>query len=378
MRGTWPKFLFAVLVVAALIALVYRSQGAIHLTDFSGSRLLQEVAGTHKGLLLAALVAINVAYLLRAVRWRRFCRYLGPVGLGDVFSGTLMGFTAIFLLGRPAELVRPLLLARKSRLGVSSMFGIYVLERLFDTAATAVLAGASLLLFRSRLAVGGDSSSESAIRTAGGVLLAGLFGFGLLLVYFRLHGAGFMERRLSGWRAATGWRRFSAVQFAGFSDGLQAIRGFSDWWAAIVYSALHWGLIVVIYLWIMQSFGGLLGEFDLRSAMLVLAFAMVGSLVQLPGVGGGAQVASFIVLTRIFHIEQEPAAAAAIVIWLITFAGSCLVGLPLLIREGWSMGELRRLARAEAKAERAGGHVNLPDGEGSGPGRGPHGGDATL
>jgi hypothetical protein len=377
MRGTWPKVFLAVLAVAALMALVYRSQGAIRLADFSGSRLLQEVAGTHKGLLLAALAATYVAYLLRAVRWQRFCRYVGPTSLRDVFSATLMGFAAMFLLGRPAELVRPLLLARKSRLGVSSMFGIYVLERLFDTAATAVLAGASLLLFRSRLAAGGAGGSEGAIRTAGGVLLGALVGFGLLLTYFRLHGAGFMERRLRGWHAAQGWRRFFAVQFAGFSDGLQAIRGFSDWWSASVYSALHWGLIVVIYLWILQSFGGSLGELDLRSAMLVLTFAMVGSLVQLPGVGGGAQVASFLALTSFFRIEQEPAAAAAILTWLITFAGSCLAGVPLLIREGWSMGELWRLARAEAKAERAGSHVSLQNEGGSGPASGPYGGGAA-
>ena len=44
---------------------------------------------------------------------------------------------------------------------------------------------------------------------------------------------------------------------------------------------------------------------------------------------------------------------AAIVIWLITFAGCCLVGLPLLFREGWSMGELRKMARDEEQAGEA-------------------------
>ena len=47
--------------------------------------------------------------------------------------------------------------------------------------------------------------------------------------------------------------------------------------------------------------------------------------------------------------------------WLITFAGSCLVGLPLLIHEGLSMGELRRLASAEVQAETHGGHASLPN-----------------
>jgi hypothetical protein len=271
--------------------------------------------------------------------------------------------------------VRPLLLARKCRMAVSGMFGIYVLERLFDTAATAVLAGSSLLLFRSGLAAGGEW--EGRIRAAGGALLAGLLAFAALLVYFQMHGAGFLQRRLSGWRTAGGWRGFAATQVTEFSDGLQAIRGLPDWWAALAYSTLHWGLIVLIYFWVMRSFGGPLGQFSVRAAMLVLAFTMLGSLVQLPGVGGGAQLASFIALTRIFQIDSEPAAAAAVVTWLISFAGSCLVGLPLLIHEGLSMGELRRMATVETRAEVAGGHVTVEEIEEIAQGREPQGGDGA-
>jgi hypothetical protein len=81
--------------------------------------------------------------------------------------------------------------------------------------------------------------------------------------------------------------------------------------------------------------------------LLVLAFTMVGSAVQLPGVGGGSQLACFLAYTTIFGVEKEPAAAAAILIWLITFAGCSLAGIPLLIHEGLSLGELRRLAEQE-------------------------------
>jgi hypothetical protein len=269
-----------------------------------------------------------------------------------------MGFSALFLLGRAAEPIRPLLLARRCRVAVSGMFGIYVLERLFDTAATAVIAGASLLLFRSELTAGGEW--EGRIRAAGGALLLGLTVFAGFLVYFQMHGAGFLRRRMRGWRQVDGWRGFVATQFSEFSDGLQAIRGFPDWWAAVGYSAVHWALVVLIYLVVMHSFDGAVGKLTYSNAMLVLAFTMLGSLVQLPGVGGGAQLASFIALTRIFQIEQEPAAAVAVLTWIITFAGACLIGLPLLIREGWSMGELQRLASAEVEAETHGRHARLP------------------
>jgi len=92
---------------------------------------------------------------------------------------------------------------------------------------------------------------------------------------------------------------------------------------------------------------GRLGTLNLGDALLVLAFTMVGSAVQLPGVGGGSQLACFLAYTTIFGVEKEPAAAAAILIWLITFAGCSLAGIPLLIHEGMSLGELRRLAEQE-------------------------------
>jgi glycosyltransferase 2 family protein len=375
MRSAWLKIVIAVLVLAALGALAYHSRDSIHLANFSWARLWVELAGTRKAYLLAAIAAVYLAYLLRALRWKRFCRYLGPCSLGDVFAPTLMGFSAMFVLGRAAEPIRPLLLARRCRMAVSSMFGIYVLERIFDTAATAVLAGSSLLLFRGELAAG--TEWEGRIRAAGGVLLVGLVAFAAFLAYFQMHGAGFLQRRLSRWRTVGGWRGFVATQVNEFSDGLQAIRGLSDWWAALAYSTLHWGLIVFIYLLVMRSFGGALGQFSFSSAMLVLAFTMMGSLVQLPGVGGGAQLASFIALTRIFQIEPEPAAAVAVVTWVITFAGSCLVGLPLLIHEGLSMGELRRLANAEVEAETHGAHAGLPGAAAAGQGSERQGGNGA-
>ena len=365
MRRAWLKALVAVLLLAALGALAYRSRDSIHLADFSWSRLWVELTGARKGYLLLSVVCIHLAFVLRALRWKRFCRYLGTCSLADVVGPTFTGFAALFLLGRVAEPIRPLLLARRCRMAVSSMFGIYVLERIFDTAASVVLAASSLLLFHQGLA---GSEWETRIRAAGGALLAGLVVFAAFLVYFQMHGAGSLRRRLGDWRAAGGWRGFVATQFIEFSDGLQAIRGLSDWWAAVAYSAVHWTLIVVVYLLVMRSFGGAVAQITFSGAMLLLAFTMMGSLVQLPGVGGGAQLASFIALTKIFHIDAEPAAAVAVVAWLISFASSCLIGLPLLVHEGLSMGELRRLASREVAAETHGAHAGLPDAGGAGRG----------
>jgi len=360
MRGSLRKLLLAALVLVLLGVLVYRSRGAIKLQDFNWNRLGHSLRQARGSLLLASLAAIYAGYAIRSLRWVRFSRYLGRSTFAHVYSSTLIGFTAVFLLGRAGEPIRPLLIARKDRVPVSSTFGIYVLERVFDTASTAVIAALGLLAFPHMAPDEGPPPAfVTAARTTGLVLLAGLLAAIAFLVYFRLHGAGALERRLIGWRAATGWKRRTADLFAGFSQGLQAIRTFADLFAAIGYSAAHWGVIALLYLWVAHSFGGRLAEIDFLGALLVLAFTMVGSTLQLPGVGGGSQLFSFLAFTVVFGVEKEPAAAASVILWLVTFAASSLAGVPLLIREGWSIGELRRLARAEAETEDA--RVGIPE-----------------
>ena len=362
MRGSVRRFTYAFLVLLVLGALVYRARGVIHLEGFSWDRLTHTLRQARGGPLLVSLVAIYVCYALRALRWVRFCRYLGRPAYASIYRSTIVGFTAVFLLGRAGEPIRPLLIARRDRLPVSSMFGIYVLERLFDTASTAVIAGLSLLVFPVMLSSGGASLAwEARARTTGVVLMGIVVASVATLVYFRLRGAGALGQRMARWRSAGGWKLRLAAGLAGFWEGLQAIRTLSDLLAGIAYSAAHWGLVAMIYLWVPHSFGGRLAALDFPGAMLVLAFTMVGSTLQLPTVGGGSQAASFLAFTVVFGVEQEPAAAASIVLWLITFAAASLVGVPLLIREGWSMGELRRLAREEAEAEAAGTHAEVPD-----------------
>jgi uncharacterized protein (TIRG00374 family) len=357
MRGTQRRIVISILVLAALAALGYQYRNEIHLADFSWSKLASSVHETNGWLLLIAVAAIYGCFAIRALRWKRFCRYLGPSLFGQVYGGTLMGFASIFLLGRAGELIRPLLLARKTQLPVSGMFGTYILERMFDSAATVIVAGLSLLLLPEIL-LGGGTGWEGEVRTVGILLLAGLAGMIGFLVYFRLRGADRMERYLAGWRGRGGWRERVVTQFKGFSEGLQAIRTISDLAMAILYSAAHWLLVALIYLWVADSFGGRLAMIHFRGAILVLAVTMIGSIVQLPGVGGGAQLASIFGFTKFFGVEHEPAVAAAFLTWLITFGGSCVAGVPLLIHEGLSLGELRRLVRAEVQAEAHGKHAS--------------------
>jgi uncharacterized membrane protein YbhN (UPF0104 family) len=169
------------------------------------------------------------------------------------------------------------------------------------------------------------------------------------LIYLRLHGSGFLERRMQSWLTQHGWRAGVARNLLGFVRGVQTIRSWGDVAAAVVYSALHWLLVVCVYLLVLQSFSGKLAVIKFSDAVLILVFSLVGSAVQLPGVGGGSQALSIVALTKLYGVEQEPAVAAAMIVWLVTFASCSFAGVPILIREGWSIGELKRMRKHEGE-----------------------------
>ncbi len=364
MPRTLKRLLWLVAALVIIAALLYHERGAAMLAGFSWQRLGASLEGANFGLLALGLATIFVSYAVRAARWKRFSRYMGRARFWNVYSATIMGFTAIFLLGRAGEPVRPLLIARKDRLPVGDSLGVYVVERIFDAGATVALAACALLLMPRGLIAGAGQQSGALLRDArlaGGALFGVVLAFVALLLYFRVHGAKALQSQTRHWHRRGGWRGRIATLVDGFSEGLQAIRSASDLFAAISYTAIHWAVVALVYFWVILSFGSSAGDLGFRGAMLVLAFTMVGSVVQLPTVGGGMQLSTFLVLSVIFGVEKEPAAAIAIMIWIITFAAVTIVGLPLLIREGWSMGALRRLVREEEMEEERGKHATLAE-----------------
>lgn len=351
--------LLGLLIVGGLL---YRFRAVILPGGFNWQKLGAALDHANIPLLLFSVVAIYVSYGLRTLRWMRFSRYMGRPTFRNIYSATVMGFAAIFLLGRAGDPVRPLLIARKDHLPVADTFGVYVLERIFDIGAAAVMAICALLALPRSALQRSDVHAAPLLRDArlaGWALFFALLVLIAALAYFRFRGARALQSRLGWFRRRGGWGGKLATLVDGFSEGLQAIRSPGDLGVSIFYTIVHWLVVALVYFGVIRSFSSQIGEFDFRSALIVLVFTMVGSLVQFPGIGGGAQFAAFLVLTVIFGVEKEAAAAAAIVLWLVTFAAACIGGLPLLMREGWSMGDLRRLAREEAREEAHGQHATV-------------------
>ena len=175
MRGRLRRVFIALLILAGLVALAYQSRHKIHLADFTWKKFIDSVGQANIWLLLLALSRFTGVTRIRAVRWQRFCRYLGPTNFLNTFTGTLMGFAAIFVLGRAGEPVRPLLLGPQGApAGRRACSEYSFLERFCDFAAAAVLACLSLLVFPNRLSDAGadmdwvDSARNGALVAAAG------------------------------------------------------------------------------------------------------------------------------------------------------------------------------------------------------------------
>jgi uncharacterized protein (TIRG00374 family) len=350
MRQPTKKAILVVLGLLALGIVAYQASSVLHLASFSGSKLLYAVRDANPYYIILALLAIYSCYGIRSLRWQIFQRNIGNTDFWKIYKLTLAGFSAIFLLGRAGEPVRPLLLAKKQHLPIADTFGIYVLERIFDMASIAVIAGVALILFGMHPHAGEMASQlETAAKTTGTLLFAGVSAAAIALIYLRVRGTAVLERRLQAAIQTSGWRSSVARIVLGFVRGVQTIRTWKDLILATGYSGLHWLVVALVYYWVSHGFTGTLHTLGLADSLLILAFTLVGSTIQLPGIGGGSQAGAIVAYTAIFGVEREPAVAAAMVLWAITFAGCSILGVPMLIHEGWSLRDLKRMAAEEKK-----------------------------
>src|SRR5262245_4515628 len=96
---------------------------------------------------LGASIAITMlTYVARAFRWQVLLNPLKSVSMGPLISTNLLGFSAIYLFGRPGEVVRPLWLTRREQIPLTASVATIIVERVLDTLMLIGLFGLALLL----------------------------------------------------------------------------------------------------------------------------------------------------------------------------------------------------------------------------------------
>src|SRR5579884_798187 len=94
-----------------------------------------------------------------------------------------------------------------------------------------------------------------------------------------------------------------------------------------------------------------LANMDVPHVLLLMGFSMVGSVMQLPAVGGGSQLAVISALQVIYGIPPELALSCGILLWLVTFMSCIPVGLTFAHRGHLSLRKLSQASHEQQAAE---------------------------
>jgi len=308
----------------------------------------RDVSWLHVGY---GMLLIYLAYVLRAVRWKIFLRPVRKdVSALTLISPTVVGFTGLVVLGRPGELIRPYLIARRVNLSFSSQLAVWTVERIFDLGAfTVLMVGGIFLPTKLREFATARPVYHHWLHVTG-YLLSGLvllmFAIAMLVAYQGPRIADLAERRLSHLAQNLGHRIAQRVRE--FARGLHTIHDPFSFLQLALISLVMWWMIAVSYEQVTQAYGRAMEGMSTTQVLLLMGSSMVGSMVQLPGVGGGSQLATIEALDKVFQVPREVAVSCGILLWLVSFVAVTPVGLLLAHRERLS---LRKVADESEKAE---------------------------
>lgn len=293
---------------------------------------------------LTISVLITFAGLLgRAVRWAVFLEPLNPnPSIPRLFSATAIGFTAIVILGRPGEIVRPYLISVREKVSFSSQLAAWFLERVFDTLLILSIFGVALVLYT------GDTRHAGAgltwvLRTGGSIAAA--IGAICLAVLFALYRWSHdLRQRLAPLldmlpAAHTGK---AARLLDSLIEGFSSVRSLSSATRVLGWSIVEWAIITCSFLTAFRAFPEVAG-LPTTDVIVFMGFVAFGSIVQIPGIGGGMQVIATLVLVELFHLSIESATGIALTIWVVGFLSVVPLGLILALSQGLQWGKLRHL-----------------------------------
>ncbi len=289
--------------------------------------------------LVAAILLICIAYGFRAFRWGALLKPLSSASYADLFAATAIGFSAVFLVGRAGEFVRPLVLSmRDPRVRPSASLVTILVERIYDLTAVALMFAVNLIWFKPPEGLG---VSFDRVRIVGfGLFSATLLGIAFL-AWFRTKSSTvirFFERLFS--------RRFQRLGklvlglLEQLAQALRVLVNGRELAETIGWTFLLWFGIVAANLLVLRAFDLNVG---FTETIFVLGWSLVGSLVPTPGGAAGAFHAATATGLLFLGVKKETAAALAIVLHLVDFGPAVLFGIFYVIRGDLTWAKLRAM-----------------------------------
>ena len=310
----------AILIVLALV--VFANRGRIHFDWAMFWQQLRHISWIH---IAAGIALIYSTYWLRAARWSVFLSATKKVSPFTLVGPQFIGFTAVALFGRLADVIRPALVAKRVQLPISSQIAVYTIERMFDLGAAAIIFSGALLFVPRDL-----PHHEIFIHT--GVVSLGLTAFIAIFA---------VTIRVAGGAVATAAHAILhplshpiadsvAGKIRSFRDGLNAISSAQDFLITALISLAMWGLIGFAYVQTLHAFTDTpeLATISFSSAMLLMGASIGGSLLQLPIIGWFTQIAvTAAAMHEFYGAPVEAATACGALLLIVTFLSIIPAGL---------------------------------------------------
>lgn len=345
------KVLISALVLVALAALIYLQVRTWR--KFDWEKFWVVTKGISIPYLLTGTALIYIDYILRALRWKILLRPVCQTRTSRLVAPTMIGFTALALLGRPGEFIRPYLIARKQGLSMSSQVAVWTVERIFDTGAFGLIMALNILLASSHLKeLPGFRHAPRAFfdfQISGLILLAGVAVAAFFAYAVRknpVHVAQFANRLLRGISERGAQAVSRRVQ--AFGEGLNTIQDLKSFLQLTALSLVIWLVIGMTYVAVTNAYHiHRHAQMTLSNVLLLTAASVVGGVLQLPVVGGGSQLATIGVLHGVFALSPELSTSCGMMLWLVTFMSVIPAGLLLAHRERISLMRLEEESEEE-------------------------------
>jgi phosphatidylinositol alpha-mannosyltransferase len=327
-HNRWVTGLLSLAIIAGLVAL------ALSALDLHG--LGRALGRVRPGWLVAALALMGSSFLARAESWYVSVRAALPelrAGRGAVRRGLLIGMAGSAVApGRLGEAIRAWVVARRARepgAAFAVVLGTVLLQSLLNLLALVILTAIAL--------AGAASVRASALGASAGGLAAAV---ALLAGAPRLLAALPEDRGGRPARAS----RWLLVLMVRLRRGLRVLRRPRAALHAGGFQLLAWALQLTTCWTVLQALR-LQPHSPLSAAAAVLVAVNITAVVPLTPSNVGVFQAACIAALAPFGVGATSALAYGLLLQGVEIACDLALGLPSLLREGLSFGEVRRAAR---------------------------------
>ena len=298
----------------------------VGVSDFDWSVFLTSLRDVQPAWLAASIAATMLTYVARALRWQVLLTPLKYVRMGPLISSNILGFSAIYLLGRAGELVRPIWLTRMEQVPLTASLATVIVERFLDLFMVIAMFGLALVFVELPSAA---DETVAALKN-GAMVIAAVSVTAMVFLYF-------FRARIEKITRFVPFEKVRAL-LKSFGEGLSFLDRGTTFGLVIAHSALVWGTIAIQF-WFMLL--GMNFQFSIAAATLVMVGVAIGSIAQIPVIGGGFQLAYIFCMTTFFAVPLEQATATALLAGILSYVPTVLAGGLYMISHGLSLKDLR-------------------------------------